>query len=187
MVFKSFCDSRPVAVATCLAATWGWPAEQDHPAYIPRVLRRVRARLSGNGGWGSPIRTRSDQSVTSGAFLSAVLARPGNREVDRSGGSHSHSALATAAPWSSSSLRDRPHAAGDGPRPVRAGSGPAPWSLTGVPAEVSRIKHDFACTFAAPSTCVRCPAATVMLDAGGAGTYTQRAIPGSEPRLGSCA
>ena len=26
-----------------------------------------------------------------------------------------------------------------------------------------------------------------MLDAGGAGTYTQRAIPGSEPGLDSCA
>ena len=31
------------------------------------------------------------------------------------------------------------------------------------------------------SACAGCPAVTVMLDAGGAGTYTQRAIPGHEP------
>jgi hypothetical protein len=29
----------------------------------------------------------------------------------------------------------------------------------------------------------RCPAGTVTLEAGGAGTYTERAIPGSEPGL----
>ena len=65
---------------------------------------------------------------------------------------------------------------------VRSGQAPA-WPLVSDRSarRGSRIKHDFACTFAAPSTCVRCPAATVMLDAGGAGTYTQRAIPGSEP------
>jgi hypothetical protein len=33
---------------------------------------------------------------------------------------------------------------------------------------------------------VRCPAVTVTLDAGGAGTYTQRAIPGPEPSRDWC-
>ena len=33
----------------------------------------------------------------------------------------------------------------------------------------------------ARSSYPHCPAVTVTLDAGGAGTYTQRAIPGSEP------
>jgi hypothetical protein len=46
----------------------------------------------------------------------------------------------------------------------------------------SSVKRDFACTFSrASSTCARCPAVTVTLDAGGAGTDTQRAIPGTEP------
>jgi len=36
------------------------------------------------------------------------------------------------------------------------------------------------------STCAGCPAGTVALGAGGAGTYTQRAIPGSEPGQDSC-
>ena len=35
-------------------------------------------------------------------------------------------------------------------------------------------------------TCARCPAVTVTLEAGGAGTYDQRAIPGSEPGQDSC-
>ena len=34
-------------------------------------------------------------------------------------------------------------------------------------------------------SCARCPAVTVMLEAGGADTYTQQAIPGSEPSRGS--
>ena len=59
---------------------------------------------------------------------------------------------------------------------------PGPCVLTGVSAEVSRIKRDFACTFARhlPPVLVA-PAVTVTLEAGGADTYTQRAIPGSEP------
>jgi hypothetical protein len=32
----------------------------------------------------------------------------------------------------------------------------------------------------------RCPAVTVTFEAGGAGTYTQRATPGSEPGQDSC-
>jgi hypothetical protein len=32
-----------------------------------------------------------------------------------------------------------------------------------------------------------CPAAAVTLEAGGAGTYAQRAIPGAEPSLDACA
>ena len=50
----------------------------------------------------------------------------------------------------------------------------------------SRIKRDFAlrCTFTRPfSTCARCPAVTVTLEARGADTYTQRAIPGAEPSV----
>jgi hypothetical protein len=35
-------------------------------------------------------------------------------------------------------------------------------------------------------TCARRPAVTVTLEAGGADTDTQRAIPGSEPSQGSC-
>ena len=58
---------------------------------------------------------------------------------------------------------------------------------------VCRVKCDFACTLTgAISPCTGCPAGTVALGAGGADTYTQRAIPGSDlfrvrspPRLGS--
>jgi hypothetical protein len=64
---------------------------------------------------------------------------------------------------------------------ARAGQAPpCPWILPGVPVEVSGVKHDFACAFVPLST-AGCPAATVMLEAGGARTYTQRAIPGPEP------
>jgi hypothetical protein len=45
----------------------------------------------------------------------------------------------------------------------------------------SRVKRDFACAFTSHFTRVRCPAVTVTLEAGGADTYTQRAIPGTEP------
>jgi len=34
--------SRPGGTVTCVVGTRGWPAKQDHPAYIPRVLRPVR-------------------------------------------------------------------------------------------------------------------------------------------------
>ena len=44
----------------------------------------------------------------------------------------------------------------------------------------SGVKRDFACTFTRQFPCARCPAVTVMLEAGGAGTYTQRAIPGAD-------
>jgi uncharacterized membrane protein YphA (DoxX/SURF4 family) len=37
------------------------------------------------------------------------------------------------------------------------------------------------CVDQALFACARCPAVTVTLEAGGAGTYTARAIPGSEP------
>ena len=58
---------------------------------------------------------------------------------------------------------------------------PGPWFLTGVSAEVSRIKRDFACTFTRHFPCTRCPAVTVTLDAGGADTYTQRPSPDLSP------
>ena len=57
---------------------------------------------------------------------------------------------------------------------------PGPWFLTGVSAVVSRVKRDFAYTSARafpPGLVVL--RGTVALDAGGADTYTQRAIPGS--------
>jgi len=44
--------------------------------------------------------------------------------------------------------RDRPHRAGDGPRPGPGRLPPGPWFLTGVSAEVSSVKRDFACTLA---------------------------------------
>jgi hypothetical protein len=58
---------------------------------------------------------------------------------------------------------------------------PGPWFLTGVSAEApgsSMTSH-----VRSPGTfcCARCPAVTVMLEAGGADTYTPQAIPGSGP------
>ena len=67
---------------------------------------------------------------------------------------------------------------------VRPGQAPA-WPLSSDRSvrRGSRVKHDFACTFTWHYSPVPgCPAGPVMLEAGGAGTYTQRAIPGSEPR-----
>ena len=65
---------------------------------------------------------------------------------------------------------------------VRSGQAqPGLWLLTGVPVEVSGIKRDFACTVhlgLRPVPVVLRPAVT--LDAGGAGTYAQRAIPGCD-------
>jgi hypothetical protein len=46
MVFKSIRGSRPGGAATCVIGTRGWSAKQDHPAYIPRILRSVRAVAS---------------------------------------------------------------------------------------------------------------------------------------------
>jgi hypothetical protein len=50
----------------------------------------------------------------------------------------------------------------------------------------SGVKRDFACAFTSTFTCARRPAATVTLEAGGADTYTQRAIPGSVPSQDYC-
>ena len=47
----------------------------------------------------------------------------------------------------------------------------------------SRVKRDFACTFTGHLPLCLLPCVTVTLEAGGADTYTQRAIPGSEPSL----
>jgi hypothetical protein len=44
MAFKSIGGSRPASAATCLG-TRGWPAEQDHPAYIPRPGATVKDPL----------------------------------------------------------------------------------------------------------------------------------------------
>jgi hypothetical protein len=64
---------------------------------------------------------------------------------------------------------------------------PGPCLLTGVPAVVSRVKRDLACAFTRHLPCACCPAVAVTLEAGGAGTYTRRAIPGAGPSLDSCA
>ena len=72
---------------------------------------------------------------------------------------------------------------------ARARSGQAPaWPLSSDRSvrRGSRGKRDFACTCPGSFTCARCPAVAVTLGAGGAGTYTQRAIPGSEPSQDSC-
>jgi hypothetical protein len=61
---------------------------------------------------------------------------------------------------------------------VRSGQAPAwPLVLTGVSAVGSRVKGDFAYVDRRLSACAGCPAGTVMLGAGGAGTYAQQAIP----------
>ena len=64
---------------------------------------------------------------------------------------------------------------------VRSGQAPA-WPLVSDRSvrRDSRIKRDFACTFTSEFPRARCPAVTVTLEAGGADTYTQRAIPGSD-------
>jgi hypothetical protein len=49
---------------------------------------------------------------------------------------------------------------------------------------VSGVKRDLAFTFTSTFPCARYPMVTVALEAGGAGTYTQRAIPGREPEPG---
>src|SRR5271166_692178 len=75
-----------------------------------------------------------------------------------------------------------------GPAPCRgwpaSGPGrlrPGPWFLTGVPAEAPGSSMTSRVRSPASFPCARCPAVTVTLEAGGADTYTQRAIPGSEP------
>jgi hypothetical protein len=77
--------------------------------------------------------------------------------------------------------RNRPHRAGDGPRPVRAGSGLALSSDRSVRRGLRDQARLRVYVHQAPSICGRCPAGTVALEAGGAGTYTKRAIPGPEP------
>jgi hypothetical protein len=72
---------------------------------------------------------------------------------------------------------DRPHLAGDGPRPGRAGSRLTLLSDRSV-RRGSWVKRDFTC----PSTrqfsvCAGCPAVTVMLEAGGA-DERRSALPG---------
>jgi hypothetical protein len=65
---------------------------------------------------------------------------------------------------------------------VRSGQAPA-WPLSSDRSvrRGSGVKRDFACTFTQHrSACARCPAVTVTLEAGGADTDTQRAIPGSD-------
>src|SRR5919108_6521471 len=84
MVFKSVCGSRPGGAATCVVITRGWSAKQDHPAYIPRILRPVWPYLGVNepGSW------RSVRDAPQGAggddhnlFAAAVWPLRGTREI----------------------------------------------------------------------------------------------------------
>ena len=61
---------------------------------------------------------------------------------------------------------------------------PGPWLLTGVFAEAPGSSVTSRVRSPGTFTCARCPAVTVMLEAGGADTYTQRAIPGSDASQG---
>ena len=67
---------------------------------------------------------------------------------------------------------------------VRSGQAPA-WPLVSDRSvrRGSRVKRDFVYVHRALSARARRPAATVTLEAGGAGTYTERIIPGAEPSL----
>ena len=46
MVVKTVVHGPPVMLPA-FAGTQGWPAKQDHPAYIPRILRPVRGSYPG--------------------------------------------------------------------------------------------------------------------------------------------
>ena len=63
---------------------------------------------------------------------------------------------------------------------------PGPWFLTGVSAEAPGSSMTSRVRSPGTFSCARCPAVTVMLEAGGADTYTSQAIPGSEPGPCSC-
>ena len=70
---------------------------------------------------------------------------------------------------------------------VRSGQAPAWPSVSDRSVRRgSGVKRDVAYVHLALFTCARRPAVTVTLEAGGADTDTQRAIPGSEPSQGSC-
>ena len=56
---------------------------------------------------------------------------------------------------------------------------PDPWFLTGVSAEAPGSSVTSHVRYPGTFTFIGCPAITVTLEAGGADTYTQRAIPGS--------
>ena len=82
---------------------------------------------------------------------------------------------------SAPAIRQQPAPCRGWPAPGPGRLRPGPYILAGVSAEVSGIKHDFVYVDRRLSACAGCPAGTVMLDAGGADTYTKRAIPGPEP------
>src|SRR5213082_2808294 len=63
---------------------------------------------------------------------------------------------------------------------------PGPCLLAGVSAEAPGSSVTLRVRSPGTFACARCPAVTVTLEAGGADTYTQRAIPGSEPSQDSC-
>jgi hypothetical protein len=136
------------------------------------------------------IRSRSGQSVTSAASLSAVRARPDNREVVRSRGSQGGSHCARRLPPRRPDPRGHVVTARTVQGMARARSGQASaWPLVSDRSAPQRYPGSSVTSrVRSPGTftCARCPAATVMLDAGGADTYTQRAIPGPGPDLDSC-
>jgi hypothetical protein len=67
---------------------------------------------------------------------------------------------------------------------VRSGQArPGLWSLAGVSAEAPGSSVTLRVRSPSTFACAPCPAATVTLEAGGADTDTQRAIPGLKPDL----
>ena len=63
---------------------------------------------------------------------------------------------------------------------------PGPCLLAGVSAETPGSSVTSRVRSPGTLTCAHCPAVTVALEAGGADTHTQRAIPGSEPSQDTC-
>ena len=144
---------------------------RDHPDYGGEVDHAaLMGRLAAYDGWALS---------TSVEALPAVLALspPGVRVAAWHRGERP-----TRSRWPLHAWEPVWRAPVQGMARVRSGQArPAPWFLTGVSVEVpgssvtSRVR--------APGTysCAGCPAGTVMLEAGGADTDTQRAIPGPEP------
>jgi hypothetical protein len=147
------------------------------PARLSREVRRIARSFVRVAPSVAPKKARS--RLRSPAVRSSEFVRPVCLDsIAHRMGRRDHSAYIP----DHETARDRLHGAGDGPRPVRAGSGLAlgfwPECPQRPPASSVTSRVRSAGTFC----CARCPRVTVTLDAGGADTYTPRAIPGSEPR-----
>jgi hypothetical protein len=165
MVFKSIRDPMLTDALTWAFRLLNLWIVLDHPAYIPpcpagggrpgtsRVHRRASAsrmasaRSSGAPPWDSSISIiaptiRDPTASTSSSRVKVTCSMSGTSRFT-----------------------------GDGPRPAGGRSCP---TLNYQPSvrRGSRVKRDFAYVHQAVSSGVRCPAITVTLEAGGAGTYT---------------